>query len=149
MKNIKYGVGKFSSLRFRFVTLFVLCTINAMFAANVANAEELWDQQLRGLFLGAPAGVLPPPGLYGELDNYYTSYSLYGSPTGAAQGYSPGDKVPNTHLTVLVEVPILMWVSPWHFLGASYAAAISQPIVYSSYQLLQHEFEGGGGNLVS
>lgn len=121
--------------------------MGSIVVAGQAKAEELWDPYLRGVFEGLPAGALPPPGVYGELDSYYTSYSVYGQPFGAAQGYSATQKVPNSHLSALVEVPIVLWVPGWHFLGASYAAAIAEPFDYNSFQPFQHAFGGGGGNL--
>ncbi|GAN82124.1 SphA family protein [Acidocella aminolytica] len=112
-----------------------------------AKAEELWDPYLRGVFQGLPAGALPPPGFYGELDTYYASYSVFGQPLGAAQGYGSGDKVPGSHLTALVIVPVVLWVPGVKFLGGDYAAAIGQPFDYTSFQPFQHAFGGGGGNL--
>jgi hypothetical protein len=112
-----------------------LAMAGSMFTA--ARAEELWDPYLRGVFEGVPAGALPPPGVYGELDNYYAAYSDYG-PT--------GNKIPGTHLNVLVEVPIVLWVPGIKVLGATYAAAIAQPFDYNSYEPLQNT-HGGGGNL--
>ena len=47
--------------------------------AGQAPAEELWDPYLRGVNEGLAAGALPPPGVYGVLNNYWVSYSIYGS----------------------------------------------------------------------
>jgi hypothetical protein len=95
----------------------------AVLAASCARAEELWDPYLRGVNEGLAAGAMPPPGVYGILDNYWTVYSYYNN---------HGDKVPNTSLNCLVEVPILLWVPGVHILGATYAAAIAQPFDYTS-----------------
>ncbi len=105
---------------------------------SCAQAEELWDPYLRGVFEGLPAGALPPPGLYGELDNYWTSYNSYDS---------NGNKVSASSLSALVEVPILLWVPSIKILGGNYALGIGQPFDYNSYQPLQRDFGGGGGNL--
>ncbi len=104
---------------------------------TAAKAEELWDPYLRGVFEGLPAGALPPPGVYGELDNYYAAYSYFNA---------AGDKVPGTHMNVLVEVPIVLWVPDIKILGATYGAAIAQPFDFNTYQPLQNT-HGGGGNL--
>jgi hypothetical protein len=115
-----------------------LAVTGSMLAASYAKAEELWDPYLRGVFEGVPAGVLPPPGVYGELDNYWASYSQYNA---------AGNKIPGTHLNALVEVPIVLWVPGIKILGGDYAAAIGQPFDYTSFQPLQHNLGGGGGNL--
>ncbi|GAN79859.1 SphA family protein [Acidocella aminolytica] len=117
--------------------LFGMAALYSCMNSVSAKAEELWDPYLRGVFEGLPAGALPPPGLYGELDNYYTSYSSFAN---------NGNKIPGTNLNALVEVPILLWVPGIKILGGSYAAGIGQPFDYNSYQPLQRDFGGGGGN---
>ncbi|GLR68988.1 phenol degradation protein [Acidocella aquatica] len=102
--------------------------------AGPAKAEELWDPYLRGVFEGQAAGALPPPGVYGELDNYWTSYGNYLNNNGTKE---PG------HLSALVEVPIVLWVPGIKILGADYAAAIGQPIDFTRTKLFGHT---GGGN---
>jgi hypothetical protein len=92
-------------------------------AASRVSAEELWDPYLRGVNEGLAAGALPPPGVYGVLDNYWMSYTLHDS---------GGAKVPGTDLSVLIEVPIVLWVPGIKILGADYAAAIAQPFDYTS-----------------
>ena len=95
----------------------------AVFFASAASAEELWDPHLRGVNEGLAAGALPPPGFYAVVDNYWATYSLYG-PTGKT--------VPNTSLSALIEVPILLWSTGWKVFGADYAVALAQPFDYTS-----------------
>jgi len=103
------------------------------FAAQ-ASAEELWDPHLRGVNEGLAAGALPPPGVYGVLDNYWASYQMRDM---------NGKVVPGTSLSALVEVPIVLWSTGIKILGADYAVAIAQPFDYTSYQPLGGT---GGGN---
>ena len=94
----------------------------AAFAVQ-ASAEQLWDPYLRGVNEGLAAGALPPPGVYFVLDNYLAQYNLY----------SPGNKqAPDTGLTALVEVPIVLWLTGVKILGADYAVGIAQPFDYTS-----------------
>lgn len=97
--------------------------VGSIVLATSAKANELWDPYLRAVNEGVPAGALPPPGVYGVLDNYWADYNLYNS---------TGHKVTNGHLNALVEVPIVLWVPGVQFLGADYAAAIAQPFDYTS-----------------
>jgi hypothetical protein len=91
--------------------------------AGQAWAEQLWDPYLRGVNEGLAAGALPPQGVYFVLDNYLAQYTLY----------SPGNKqAPNTGLTALVEVPIVLWSTGLKILGADFAVAIAQPFDYTS-----------------
>jgi hypothetical protein len=110
--------------------------VGSIVLASSAKAEELWDPYLRAVNEGVPAGALPPPGVYGVLDNYWADYSAYNS---------SGHKVPGTQLTALVEVPIVLWVPGIKFLGADYAAAIAQPFDYTSSNGLSGTT--GAGNL--
>ncbi|WP_234730027.1 SphA family protein [Acidocella facilis] len=134
---MKYRTSERFTVKGSNVTILAMATV-LTFAATEARAEELWDPYLRGVSAGQPAGALPPPGVYGELDNYLAEYSDYNS---------SGNKIPGTHLTALVEVPIVLWVPGIKILGANYAAAIGQPFDYTSFQPFQHDFGGGGGNL--
>ncbi len=110
------------------------------FSLSAARANELWPEELRGDSEAVPAGVLPPPGVYGILDNYWWSSSNY---TGN------GTKEPGTSLTALVETPELLWVPGIKILGASYAVAIALPFDYSSYEPFQNPNlqHAGAGNL--
>jgi hypothetical protein len=130
-----------------FTSTMTFAMAGSIVTATAAKAEELWDPYLRGVFEGVPAGALPPPGVYGELDNYWTSYSMYGQPFGREQGYGAGSKVPGTHLSALVEVPAVLWVPGIKILGGDYGAVIAQPFDYTSFQPFQHAFGGGGGNM--
>jgi hypothetical protein len=93
-----------------------------LLSAGCAGAEELWDPYLRGVNEGTPAGALPPPGVYGIMNNYWLGYSLYDS---------SGHKTA-THLDGLVEVPIVMWQTGLKVLGADYAVAAAQPFDYTN-----------------
>ena len=88
-----------------------------------ASAEELWDPHLRGVDEGLAAGALPPPGFYAVVNNYWSTYNLHNQ---------NGKVVPNTSLSALVEVPILLWSTGLKFLGADYAVAFAQPFDYTS-----------------
>jgi len=70
-----------------------------------------------GITMGAPAGAVPPAGLYfANLANY-----------GIGQNFPGG--VPGDTAAVGVEVAAFIWSSGWNFLGASYAASIAFPFV--------------------
>jgi hypothetical protein len=97
---------------------------SAVMLAGQVSAEELWDPHLRGVNEGLAAGALPPPGVYGVLDNYWANYTWHG-PTGSS--------VSGTGLSALVEVPIVLWSTGIKILGADYAVAIAQPFDYTSY----------------
>jgi hypothetical protein len=75
-----------------------------------------------GIGGGALGGVLPPPGFYFINTLSYNDGSLQdgnGNPTSLV----------HVNVTDYVEVPALVWVTPLHLLGASYAVSIAQPIV--------------------
>jgi hypothetical protein len=105
------------------------------FAAQ-ASAEELWDPHLRGVDEGLAAGALPPPGVYGVVNNYWASYDVRDS---------KGKVVPGTSLSALVEVPIVLWATGIKVLGADYAVAIAQPFDYTSFQPLGGTGSGNWG----
>ncbi|MGE4480260.1 SphA family protein [Acidocella sp.] len=102
---------------------------------QAANAEELWDPYLRGVNEGLPAGALPPPGVYGILNNYWLSYSRFDN---------NGDKVSNTGLFAVIEVPVLLWVPGIKLLGADYAVGIAQPFDYTSSSNKLSPYSGSG-----
>lgn len=91
-------------------------------AASQAMAAELWDPQLRGVNEGMVAGALPPPGVWGILNNYFLSYQQLDN-----QGHRTGTKV-----DALVEVPVVLWSTGWKVLGADYAMGIGQPFDYTN-----------------
>ncbi len=100
-----------------------------------AKATELWDPYLRGVHEGEAAGALPPPGWYGVLNNYYADYTSYNN---------HGKSTPGTHLSALVEVPILLYVPGIKVLGADYAVAMAQAFDYTSFAPSQSAHPGGG-----
>ena len=103
--------------------LSAMIVAGAMTLAGQASSEELWDPHLRGVNEGLPAGALPPPGVYGVLNNYWVSYTMRDR---------NGKSVGNTGLSALVEVPILLWSTGLKILGADYAVAIAQPFDYTN-----------------
>ncbi|MBB5374278.1 SphA family protein [Acidocella aromatica] len=112
-----------------------LAVAGSVFTATAAKAEELWDPYLRGFGEGIPSGALAPPGFYGELDNYYADYTKYDR---------NGNSIPGTHLSALVEVPVLIYIPNFKVLGATYGMAIGLPFDYTSYAPTQSEHPGGG-----
>ncbi|HXP96730.1 MAG TPA: transporter [Telmatospirillum sp.] len=104
------------------VTCCAMALAGIAFCSLPAGAEELWDPQLRGVNEGTVAGALPPPGVYGVLDNYFLSYQQYDN-----KGNQTGLKV-----DALIEVPVLLWSTGIKVLGADYAVAISQPFDYTN-----------------
>lgn len=96
-----------------------------MVLAGQAYSTELWETHLPGVDEGLAAGALPPPGVYGILDNYLvTNYSTYNN---------SGHANPNTSLTALVEVPIVLWSTGIKIFGGDYAVAIAQPFDFTSF----------------
>ncbi len=93
--------------------------------AGHAYAEELWDPHLRGVDEGLAAGALPPPGVYGVLNNYWAGYDQFNS-----HAVKTGVK-----LDALVEVPIVLWSTGLQVFGADYAVAIAQPFDYTNVRL--------------
>jgi hypothetical protein len=101
----------------------------------MAKANEMWTAELPNIRSGVPEGVLPPPGVYGQLDNYFAQFQTFDS---------VGNKIPSASIDVLVEVPTILWVPGITVLGANYAAAVAIPFVYNSYQTLQRNTPGAG-----
>jgi hypothetical protein len=114
-----------------------LAAMGAAISAPTARAGELWDPELPGILEGLPAVALPPPGVYGQLDNYFAQFVQY-------DGWS--NKIPNSSIDALVEVPAVLWVPGITVLGANYAAAIAVPFDYNTFQPFQ-DAHGGPGNL--
>jgi hypothetical protein len=117
----------------------IFCSIaigGAVALAGRASATELWDPHLPGSDEGLAAGALPPPGVYGILDSYWASYSVYNH---------SGDKIDGTNLSALVMVPIVLWSTGHKILGADYAVGIAQPFDYTNYAPQQDTAHGGGG----
>jgi hypothetical protein len=103
--------------------------------SSQAKAEQLWDPYLRGVHEGEAAGALPPPGWYGVLNNYYADYSQFDS---------KGNKIEGSHLSALVELPILLYVPGIKILGADYGVAMAQAFDYTSFAPSQAATPGGG-----
>ncbi|MBX9349575.1 transporter [Chromobacterium vaccinii] len=87
-----------------------------------ANGQELWDPHLRGVNEGLAAGVLPPKGVYGVLNNYWTWVDKYDH---------NGDKT-GLRVRALIELPEVLWSTGLKVFGADYAVAIAQPIDYTT-----------------
>jgi hypothetical protein len=112
-----------------------LALVGSVALSTGAKAEGLWDPHLRGVAEGLAAGALPPPGVYGILDNYWADYSNYNG---------NGDKLQGEHLNALVEVPIVLYVPGVKVLGADYAAGIAQPFDYTSFEPTSQAATGAG-----
>lgn len=87
-----------------------------------AMAAENWSPHLPGVTEGLAAGALPPPGVYFLNHTLVAPFTLYDK---------SGDKTP-VKADVFVDVPMLLWNPGVQVLGASYAAAIAQPMTYVS-----------------
>lgn len=83
-----------------------------------AHAAEYYTPMQPGVSTGAPAGALPPPGIYGNVDTYFLS--------GRVKDGS-GNNVPNVKLNGADITGQILYVPGWHFLGASYAMRFVQP----------------------
>lgn len=100
-------------------------------------AEETWTAELPSVRVGVPEGLVPPPGVYGQLDSYFAQF----------RNFDPeSKKVPGSAIYLLIEIPTILWVPGIKILGADYAVAIAQPVVYNSYQSIQR-LTPGPGNL--
>jgi hypothetical protein len=110
----------------RFRTIAAFCALAALAWAGQAYAVEPGDTDPHepGASAGAPLGALPPPGFYYVNNLNYVSGSLNG-------GNGEVNKAPNTtvNITAWVEIPILLWSSPFHILGAQSGANMIQAVV--------------------
>ncbi len=123
-------------MKFKSTLLGTVLSMSALaLSYTQAKAVELWPLELPSVLVGLPAGVLPPPGVYGQLDNYFAQFYNYNG---------RGNKAPDGSIDALVEVPSILWVPGIHILGANYAAAIAIPFDYNSYKALQHNTPGPG-----
>ncbi|WP_298214553.1 transporter [Acidocella sp.] len=102
---------------------------------QMAKANEMWTGELPNIKSATPEGVLPPPGVYGQLDNYFAQFETFDS---------VGNKIPSASINALIEVPTLLWVPGITVLGANYGVAVAIPFVYNSYQPLQRATPGPG-----
>jgi hypothetical protein len=92
------------------------------------------DPHLPGITEGIPVAALPPPGIYFSNDLAYIDASFQdgsGKPLATPAG--------GINVVAWVNVPLLLWSSPWHILGAQYGAFIAQPLV----NLQVHSFISG------
>jgi len=92
------------------------------------------DPHLPGVTEGIPVAALPPPGVYFSNDLAYIDASFQ---DGSAKPLAtPAGGI---NVVAWVNVPLLLWSSPWHILGAQYGAFIAQPLV----NLQVHSFISG------
>jgi hypothetical protein len=115
-------------------------------AALVAFAALAWpgaaqalepgsvDPHLPGVTEGIPAAALPPPGFYFSNDLAYIDARFQDG-----SGNTLSTPAGGINVVAWVEVPLLLWSSPWHVLGAQYGAFIAQPLV----NLQVHSFLSG------
>ncbi len=95
-------------------------------AASLALVQQAAALESRppmqpGATTGAPAGALPPAGIYANIDTYYSSGTVVNG-----EGQNTGIKLAGAGGAVrLLDVP------GWRILGASYGAAIIQPFNYN------------------
>lgn len=91
----------------------LMCGIGACQVLAVEPGD--FQQYVRGFSIGDPLGAAPPPGLYFENTTLYV-------PSAPGYGQLNGYKA-----NALLDTPTLYWSTGYNFLGASVAAAISQP----------------------
>jgi hypothetical protein len=105
-------------------TLAVLGTLATVAWAGQAYALEpgTADPHQPGVTSGLPLGALPPPGFYFSNNTNYVDGSLKdgnGNPT----------TIVRNNITAWVQIPAVLWSSPFHILGAQWGVAAVQPIV--------------------
>ncbi len=106
----------------RSVFVFRLLTIALFAAADPAKALESTSPYARGITIGVPIGALPPPGVY--LSNFAIHYSF--------EIFDGAGRKTGSHIDQFAAGPQLLYVPDIPtFLGASYAASISQPFGYN------------------
>lgn len=108
----------------------------SILTANAAFGMEKFSPMLPGVTTGVPAGALPPDGWYFNLSVFPQNGSLKdGSGNNA---FIPAPGVGQPKVSNLGVSPQVMWVPGVEFLGARYAAMITQPFNY-----LDTSFSGG------
>jgi hypothetical protein len=85
------------------------------------------DPHLPGFTDGVPAGALPPPGFY--FANTLTYQAVSQKDANGNNLRSPPGAFNGINAIAWIDNPAVEWVSPFHFLGASYAVAAIEPIV--------------------
>ncbi|WP_199153038.1 transporter [Chromobacterium sp. ASV23] len=108
----------------------------AILPITAIHAQELWDPHLRGVNEGLAAGVLPPKGVYGVLNNYWTWVDKYDN-----NGNKTGLRV-----RALIELPEVLWSTGLKVFGADYAVAIAQPVDYTTLSGNGIPANGGWGS---
>lgn len=88
-----------------------------------------------GISVGADAGALPPPGLYGALDTFYV--------TGTAADNS-GRKIPINGIRVAT-APSVLWVPELELLNARLGVLAAQPVIWQRADATQV----GNGTMVA
>lgn len=85
---------------------------------TLARAAEYYSPMQPGVSTGVPAGALPPPGLYGNVDTYFQ--------TGRVKNGN-GKNIPGVKLNGADITGQLLYVPGWRFLGANYAMRLTMP----------------------
>lgn len=98
--------------------------LSAGLLASTASAYEagVHEATRTGITLGSPAGALPMPGLYMNLNTFFYDVHIV-------------DRFGNNtfiHDTTASPSALLMWVPEWKFLGASFGAYVVQPFVLNA-----------------
>lgn len=98
-------------------TIYSSVAAATLFMASGAFAEEPGDfnAYLHGVAIGIPTGALPPPGLYGGLENF-------AGLDGVGQGQEKGNNA-NGYAVI----PSLVWSTGWNFLGGNIGLVAIQP----------------------
>lgn len=99
-----------------------LSALALMFGASEAFAFQGNTPYAPGVSVGVPAGALPPPGFYGDLDTFWVN--------GGVKNNS-GKSVP-VNVSEIVSTPALIYVPNFQFLGATYAAVLAQPWIFQA-----------------
>lgn len=100
-----------------------------------SKAEETWTAELPNVRAGVPEALLPPPGVYGQWDDYMAIFDAYDPES---------RKIPGSGIDLLVEIPTILWVPGIKILGADYAAAVAIPFMYASDTPVQAQHPGRG-----
>lgn len=118
--------------------LFVLTAFCAAIG-NGASAAEIGHYN--GGILDIRDFFMPDPGLYGVVYNYYYNSDRLNNGNGdkinSLTVPTPGGPA-NVGLEVNIEMfatmPAIIWVSPWHILGAKYGGYIAEPFANNSLE---------------
>lgn len=119
----------------KFVLIVASAAALSIGVASRAYANELWIFNLPNGQVGVPSGALPPPGVYGSIDNYFALLQSRND---------EGKKIQGDTLRALIEFPFVEWVPGMTILGGSYGAALGQPFDYTNYEYMQQRYPGAG-----